>query len=712
MTLGFAGSDVAATDLPLPRSAPHPAHLDEPATTRAALAAGLAELRPRPVVTVGDLLEHVPFRHEDFRSTMRLADMRPGEAATVVCTVERVRLRPTRRRNLAIVEATVRDASGPAVAVWFNQRHLVRTLKPGMLLSIRGERRPTIGAEIVVKSHEPAAADNLHTQGLVPVYPASERVTSRQLRTLAAAALGHAGDEVEALPADLRRRRRLPLRRDALHACHQPRSQEETKAGHRRLAYEELLLLQLGLVRRRAAADAAARAEPLPAPGDLARAFLDRLGFEPTVAQARAIREIDADLRRAVPMRRLLQGDVGSGKTAVAAYALVRAVEADGQGALMAPTETLATQHLIGLTELCEPLGVRVVALMQGMAARERRAAAGLVASGEPAIVVGTHALIQAGVDYGGLRVAVVDEQHRFGVGQRRALAEKAEGEAAPHVLHMTATPIPRTLALTVYGDLDVSVLDELPPGRTPVVTRVLGLDRRDEVFARMRRLLDEGRQAYVVCPLVTETEDARAAAAAEGEAARLAEGELAGYSLACIHGQMPVAERRRIMDGFRAGSVAVLVATTVIEVGVDVPNATVMVIEEADLFGLAQLHQLRGRVGRGAHESYCMLLADPATDEARARLDAMARTGDGFELAEVDMELRGEGALLGARQSGVPDLRHARLAVHRRLAGQARTDARAILRADPDLRSPAGVLLAHAGRRAFGEDVDWLAPA
>ena len=332
---------------------------------------------------------------------------------------------------------------------------------------------------------------------------------------------------------------------------------------------------------------------------------------------------------------------------------------------------------------------MRVIGLMQGMAARERRAAEGLLRSGEPAVAVGTHALIQAGVDYGELRVAVVDEQHRFGVEQRQALEEKAREGPSPHVLHMTATPIPRTLALSVYGDLEVSVLDELPAGRAPVVTRVLGLERRDEVFARMRRLLDEGRQAYVVCPLVTEGDDARAAAAAESEAARLGSGELEGYRLECIHGQLPVPERRRIMNGFRAGEVQVLVATTVIEVGVDVPNATVMVIEQADLFGLAQLHQLRGRVGRGAHESYCMLLADPATDDARARLDAMARISDGFELADVDLELRGEGALLGLRQSGVPDLRHARLARQRRLAAEARTDAKAVLAADPEMTGP-----------------------
>jgi ATP-dependent DNA helicase RecG len=411
-------------------------------------------------------------------------------------------------------------------------------------------------------------------------------------------------------------------------------------------------------------------------------------------------------------MQRLLMGEVGSGKTVVALYALLRAVAHGYQGALMAPTETLATQHLIGLTDLLVPLGVRVVALMQGTPAAERRAAVTEVGGGGPLVVVGTHALIQEQVEYGTLRVAVVDEQHRFGVEQRRALEEKSAGEISPHVLHMTATPIPRTLALTVYGDLDVSVLDEMPPGRTPVVTRVLPLARRDEVFARMRRLLDEGRQAYVVCPLVSESESDREAAAAESEAARLRGGELRGYAVAHLHGQMPVPERRAVMDGFRRGATQVLVATTVIEVGVDVPNATLMVIEGADLFGLAQLHQLRGRVGRGSHESFCILLADPATDEARRRLDAMASTSDGFELAEVDLELRGEGTVLAVKQSGIPELRHARLTRHRTLAAAAREEAAIQLAADPGLTTATGAIIAAATRRTFGEDVDWLAQA
>jgi ATP-dependent DNA helicase RecG len=313
---------------------------------------------------------------------------------------------------------------------------------------------------------------------------------------------------------------------------------------------------------------------------------------------------------------------------------------------------------------------------------------------------------------FGRLEVAVVDEQHRFGVEQRRALEAKARDSGhAPHVLHMTATPIPRTLALTVYGDLDVSVLDELPPGRKPVVTRLVPRARRDEVFARMRRLLDEGRQAYVVCPLVTESPAAQATAA-ESEAERLHQGDLRGYSVGVMHGQMPTAERRSVMERFRSGELSVLVATTVIEVGVDVPNAVIMVIEEADRFGLAQLHQLRGRVGRGGHESFCILLADPQSDDSATRLQAMVRTNDGFELAEVDLELRGEGSLLAARQSGIPDLRHARLSRHRRLAQQARREAQAFLDADPGLQSAEAQLMAIEARRMFGDEVDWLTRA
>jgi ATP-dependent DNA helicase RecG len=709
----FAGI-AAEPEFGEPKTAPRPSHLLAPAAPDKRTRGLLAALRPRPVLNVGDLLEAVPFRHDDFRDQGLLANLPIGEEATLLVTVEGVRVRPTRRRNLVIVEARVRDESGPGVLVWFNQRYLANQLKPGVRLSVRGERRGTVGAEIAVRRHELLGAEEslTHTTGLVPVYHSSEKLTSRRIGDLVAAQLGHVGDAPDSLPSGLRTRRGLPLRRDALLAAHRPDTLDQARTAEQRLAFEELFLLQAGLISHRRALERTTVARALGRPGEMMERFRASLPFTPTAAQDRATAEIDGDLDRSVPMQRLLQGDVGSGKTLVAVHALLRAVERDGQGAMMAPTETLATQHLLGVTALCEPLGVRVTPLVQGMPARERRAALGVIESGEPQVVVGTHALIQDAVVFGRLEVAVVDEQHRFGVEQRRALEAKARDSGhAPHVLHMTATPIPRTLALTVYGDLDVSVLDELPPGRKPVVTRLVPRARRDEVFARMRRLLDEGRQAYVVCPLVTESPAAQATAA-ESEAERLQQGELRGYPVGVMHGQMPTAERRLVMERFRSGELSVLVATTVIEVGVDVPNAVIMVIEEADRFGLAQLHQLRGRVGRGGHESFCILLADPQSDDAATRLNAMVRTSDGFELAEVDLELRGEGSLLAARQSGIPDLRHARLSRHRRLAQQARREAQAFLDADPGLESAEAQLMAIEARRMFGDEVDWLTRA
>ena len=385
--------------------------------------------------------------------------------------------------------------------------------------------------------------------------------------------------------------------------------------------------------------------------------------------------EIDADLDRAVPMQRLLQGDVGSGKTVVALHALLRAVEAGRQGALMAPTETLAEQHFLTIEELCAPLGVRVRLLTSSLRAKEHAAVRQLIASGDAQIVVGTHALIQREVDFADLAVAVVDEQHRFGVAQRSALVEGR----SPHVLHLTATPIPRTLALTVYGDLEVSELALPPANRKPIITAWVTEERSSDAYTRLRRHLDDGRQAYVVCPLIEESET-RIARAAEEEAERLRSAELRGYRVGCLHGRLAPAERRRIMAEFKAGELDVLVATTVIEVGVDVPNATIMIVQEADRFGLAQLHQLRGRVGRGAEQSYCLLVSrarEELSEAAVERLEAMVATTDGFELAERDLEIRGEGQLLGARQSGYSDLRFVRLRRDQNLLERARDAAR-----------------------------------
>jgi len=475
----------------------------------------------------------------------------------------------------------------------------------------------------------------------------------------------------------------LPLRSDALHALHRPRSLEEGEAGRRRLAFDELLVLQVGLARARVGREAAV-APALGAPAGLVAHYRELLPFELTPDQEAAIAEIDRDLARDAPMQRLLQGDVGSGKTVVALYALLRAVETGRAGALMAPTETLAEQHFLTVEPWCTELGVRA-ALLTGSVKSELEGAQ---------VVVGTHALIQEGVDLGELGVAVVDEQHRFGVEQRRALTEGR----APHVLHMTATPIPRTLALTLYGDLSVTEIAKPPASRKPIVTSWVTAERSSAAYTRLRKHLDDGRQAYVVCPLIEESETSQSRAA-EVEAERLRRAELRDYRVGLLHGRLRPAERRELMAQFKARELDVLVATTVIEVGVDVPNATIMIVQEADRFGLAQLHQLRGRVGRGAEQSYCLLISRPReelTENALARLQALVDSTDGFELAERDLELRGEGQLLGTRQAGVSDLRFVHWRADRPLLERARAAAEGLV----DYDGP----LADEVERVFGE--------
>jgi ATP-dependent DNA helicase RecG len=500
------------------------------------------------------------------------------------------------------------------------------------------------------------------TADFAPVYPASEDITAKKLRELVGGALPAALSDP--LPADLKQREALPERVDALWALHRPRSLAEAEAGRRRLAFDELLLLQIWLARRRRERESEV-APALGPPGELVERYRDVLPFRLTEHQERAIADLDRDLERSVPMQRLLQGEVGSGKTVVALYALLRAVEAGKQGALMAPTETLAEQHFLTLEEPCSLLGVTCALLTSSTGKRERDLAP------NADIVVGTHALIQEGVVFRDLAVAVVDEQHRFGVEQRKALT----AGRSPHVLHMTATPIPRTLALTVYGDLAVSEITRPPADRKAIKTAWVGEDRSAAAYSRLRKHLDAGRQAYVVCPLIEESETTQARAA-EAEADRLQKAELRGYRVGLLHGRLRPAERRELMGRFKAGELDVLVATTVIEVGVDVPNATIMIVQEADRFGLAQLHQLRGRVGRGAEQSYCLLISrarEDLTEPAIERLEALVRTNDGFELAEVDLDIRGSGQLLGTRQSGLTDLHFAHLRKDRSLLERAR---------------------------------------
>ncbi len=603
--------------------------------------------------TIADLLEHRPHRYEAAAEEVRIADLLAGEQEVAISgEVVRTSIRRPRRR-LAIVQAQIADGSGQITAVWFNQAWLADKLKPGTHVRLRGHLRRN---EFNVRSYDLNGASA--TADFAPVYPATEDLTVKKLRDVIGRALPLARDFPDPLPAGVADD--LPIRADALTALHVPTAPDDAELGRRRLAFEELLVLQVGLARRRRGRERE-EAPALGEPGELVARYRELLPFELTEHQKRAIEEIDADLAQATPMERLLQGEVGSGKTVVALYALLRAVESGRKGALMAPTETLAEQHFLTLEEPCRELGVEVALLTRTVKDDP----------GAAQILVGTHALIQEGVDLSEVAVAVVDEQHRFGVEQRRAIT----GGRTPHVLHMTATPIPRTLALTVYGDLQVSEIAKPPANRKPVKTAWVSEDRSSEAYKRLRKHLDDGRQAYVVCPLIEESETS-VARAAEREADRLRNGELNGYRVGLMHGRLRPAERRELMAQFKARELDVLVATTVIEVGVDVPNATIMIIQEADRFGLAQLHQLRGRVGRGAEQSYCLLVSrakEELTDSALARLEALVASTDGFELAERDLEIRGEGQLLGTRQAGFSDLRWTRLRSDRKLLERAR---------------------------------------
>jgi ATP-dependent DNA helicase RecG len=658
----FAGLDQPQA-WPATRGRPRPQRLDASLDTLQGVGATLQrKLAKLGLATVRDLLEHRPRRYESAVDEVAIVQLRADEEVVIAGEVLNVTKRPLRGRR-TLVTARVSDGTAPVSAAWFNQPWVADQLKPGMRVRLRG-KPGRYGFD--VKSYDVGEAKA--TADFAPVYPAAEEIAPKTVRRVVDAALPHVADYFDPLPAVLRDREILPLKRDALAALHHPLDEQEAEAGRRRLAFEELLLLQIGIARR-AAERERTLAPSLGDPGELIVRYRMALPFALTPYQEQAVREIDADLARAVPMQRLLQGDVGSGKTVVALYALLRAVENGRQGALMAPTETLAEQHFLTIADLCLELGVTCALLTSSSKKAAREAA--LTAD----VVVGTHALVQEGVELRDLAVAVVDEQHRFGVEQRKALAQGR----GPHVLHMTATPIPRTLALTVYGDLAVSEIAKPPASRKPVITSRIDESRVSEAYTRLTRLLREGRQAYVVCPLIEASETTQARAAEE-EAERLRRVELRDFRVGCLHGRLKPPERRELMARFKSGELDVLVATTVIEVGVDVANATVMIVQEADRFGLAQLHQLRGRVGRGAEQSYCLLVArrqEELTESAQRRLDALVATNDGFELAEVDLDLRRGGQLLGTRQSGLSDLHFADLRGDRPLLERARTAAR-----------------------------------
>ncbi len=603
---GFASVDPPPDGWTPTRGRFRPERLDAPVETLPGVGPALRKrLAKLGLERAGDLLEHRPRDYQRPAPPRRIADLFGEEEALIEAEVIRTSVRHGRGR-LRILTAQVTDGSEQIAATWFNQPWLQEKLTPGTRVRLRGSRNRY---GFAVKSFDLNGGSA--TSDYAPIYPASEEVSAAKLRELVEAALPLVRDRPDPLPAALKAERGLPLRADALHALHRPRSLEEAERGRARLAFDELLTLQLALVRQAAEREEAVAAA-LPPPGELIARYREELPFELTEHQEAAIAELDADLARTTPMQRLLQGDVGSGKTVVALYALLRAVEVGRQGALMAPTETLAEQHFLTIEGICAQLGVSC-ALVTGSTRSPDAALAD--------VLVGTHALIQEGFTFRDLAVAVVDEQHRFGVEQRSALAEGR----GPHVLHMTATPIPRTLALTVYGDLAVSEIAKPPASRKPIVTAWVTEERSSEAYTRLRAHLSEGRQAYVVCPLIEEsqTSDARAA---EQEAEQLRAGELDGFRVGCLHGRLKPAARRELMARFKARELDVLVATTVIEVGVDVPNATIMIVQEADRFGLAQLHQLRGRVGRGRRA--VLLPADLAGEGGADRLRARAARG------------------------------------------------------------------------------------
>jgi ATP-dependent DNA helicase RecG len=669
--------------------------------------------------TIRDLLEHYPRRYLTRGELTDLAHAKKGAEVTLVGTVRNL-AKKMPRRNLRILEVRVADDSGAWVCTWFNQPWHAQKLTVGTVAAFSGKLAwkagrlgmANPGYEVLREGDDPEGFAN----EVIPVYPASKEISSGRLRRAVGALLDRFGDVPDFVPEPLRRTHGLPDRAAALEAIHRPADRKEATRARDRLVYDELFVLQVGLALRRRAQEAGQHGQALQTDGDLTKRLLASLPFQPTGAQSRVMSEIGADLSSSKPMHRLLQGEVGSGKTLIALWALLCAVQSGMQGAIMAPTEVLADQHGINLRSLLEPLGEggglfggpRVEVLTAGVTGAARQRVLEGVAAGEVDLLVGTHALLSEGVEFRKLGVIVVDEQHRFGVHQRVRLREKGD---SPHVLIMTATPIPRTLALTLYGDLDVSTLDELPPGRTPIATHVVAdATLRDRAYQRVREEVAAGHQAYVVCALKDESDKVEVRSA-KAEAERLRAEVFPDLRVGLVYGDMPAREKEATMDRFRAGEVDVLVSTTVIEVGVDVPNATVMLIEDADRFGLSQLHQLRGRVGRGRAPGLCILFADPLTDEGRARMDAIARTNDGFELANEDLRIRGEGTVFDARQSGLSDLKLARLIEDFDWVQRARRDAFALVDADPELSDPAHRRLRQEVLARLGDGrAEWLA--
>jgi ATP-dependent DNA helicase RecG len=640
--------------------------------------------------TVEDAFFYIPCRHEDRSRLTPFGALRAGVIHSCSGTI--VGVSPPPRGNPRVpFQALLRDSSGYLAAVWFNQPYLEKVLRRGQTLVLYGKAVRFRGGPLQMRHPdfeivEETDDERLHAGRIVPIYRLTEGLTQRALRSLLWRIVeAHVSEVADPLPELIRSRRKLLSLPEALKAIHFPENEAEITAARRRLAFDDFLLLQIGLAIRRHREGRAPGLAIRPR-GELVSRLRSSLPYSLTRAQERVWEEISRDMAEPFPMNRLLQGDVGSGKTVVAAMAILSAVEAGYQAAMMAPTEILAEQHLMTLDELLPPLGVRVALLTSGIKVKEREARLEGIKNGAISCVVGTHALIQEGVEFRRLGLAVVDEQHRFGVLERASLRAKGEH---PDTLVMTATPIPRTLALTLYGDLDVSVIDEMPPGRQPIATVSRTESKRPQVYAFLKEQIKEGRQVYVVCPLVEESEASDLKAATE-MALRLETEIFPGVRIGLLHGRMRFEEKEAVMRAFKAGEIQILVSTTVIEVGIDVPNASVMLVEHSERFGLSQLHQLRGRIGRGPWKSYCILMTSGnRSAEASRRLEAMCRTQDGFKIAQVDLELRGPGDFFGTRQSGLPEFRVADLLRDGPALEEARREAIALVARDPNLAEP-----------------------
>ena len=669
-----------------------------------------AALRKLGIHSLGDLLSHVPRAYEDWQTVVPIAEAPLGAS---VCVRAKVGQAPTEHRiraGMILYKTKVSDGSASLALTIFNSGYQAAKLKENEEYLFYGKINENfLAREMSSPQFAPVTEARLR-----PVYPLTEGFSSRQLETLVARAMEQAGTQIiEFVPEDILAQYDLIGRAEALRAIHRPESWAQAAAARRRLAFNELLTLQLGLSLLR---EGRAGEQAPPLPPEPAMDFLSQLPFTPTHAQVRAVEEASQGLSQPRPMRRLLQGDVGSGKTAVAAALLYQAVQAGAQGAIMAPTELLARQHYETLTKL----GLEPALLIGSTPAAEKKKIKSGLADGSLPLAVGTHALLEKDVQFAKLALVIVDEQHRFGVEQRDKLGmesgeRRVENDPSlptlrsplsiPHVLVMSATPIPRSLAMIIYGDLDISILDELPPGRTPVETYQVPSSYRARAYNYVKKHLDAGQQGYIVCPRVEEDESSELSSAKQFYE-QLSQGDFAGYSLGLLHGKLGAKQKEEVMRAFAAGDIQLLVATTVVEVGVDVPNAVIMVVENAERFGLSQLHQLRGRIGRGTAKSTCILISDAENEEAMARFSIMKATNDGFEIARKDLELRGPGEFFGARQHGLPPLRLADLATDAVLLAQTREAAAAIAGKDPALALPEHQNLKKACEKLFSNEI------